>query len=167
MKIDRKELPFRQGAIGIIVDNTNRFLVVQMQSYDENQWRFPGGGIDEGEKAEEALLRELEEELKSKDFEIIKRSNHIIEYDWPEEVILDRYKKKNELYKGQQQIQFLTKYTGNSDELDFDNVELRQVAWITLEEFPKYFVFPGQLEESLNVVKEFSDHLGFDSVQTS
>ena len=36
-----------------------------------NAWQFPQGGIDEGENTKEALLRELEEEIGTKDIEII------------------------------------------------------------------------------------------------
>ena len=32
-----------------------------------NAWQFPQGGIDEGENTKEALLRELEEEIGTKD----------------------------------------------------------------------------------------------------
>jgi putative (di)nucleoside polyphosphate hydrolase len=157
MKIDRNKLPYRQGVIGIIQNKAGHFLVVQMQSYGEDQWRFPGGGIDKGETPEAALLRELMEELGSNEFEIVKKSNHIIQYEWPEKVILDREHIKKELYRGQQQIQFFVRYTGLSDELPFNKEELRQIAWITKQDFPKYFTFPGQLEESYGVISEFLD----------
>ena len=36
-----------------------------------NIWQFPQGGIDENESEEEALLRELEEEIGTREVEII------------------------------------------------------------------------------------------------
>ena len=100
------ELPYRQGAIGIIIDDKNQFLVVQMISYGENQWRFPGGGLEDNEEHSIALLRELNEELGSDKFDVIKESNQINRYNWPEGVIIEQIKKKKRYFKGQEHKHF-------------------------------------------------------------
>ena len=60
---DINKLPYRKAVTGYIVDKKNNFLLIQNLEYKKNHWRPPGGGIDEGEDPESALLRELKEEL--------------------------------------------------------------------------------------------------------
>jgi putative (di)nucleoside polyphosphate hydrolase len=155
--IKDQDLPYRKGAIGIVVNNDNKFLIVQMVSYGENDWRLPGGGVEEGEQAEDAILRELKEELGSDQFIIVKRSNIVVRYDWPENVIVEQYKKRKVKYRGQEQTQFLLKYTGDVSEIVIDPNELRQIKWIDIEEFASHFTFPNQLEYLNKTLKDLFD----------
>ena len=49
----------------------------------KNAWQFPQGGIDEGETPEEALLRELQEEIGCNNIEILGEYPEWISYDFP------------------------------------------------------------------------------------
>ncbi len=49
----------------------------------DNAWQFPQGGIDNGESADEALYRELEEEIGTRDVEIIAEYPKWVSYDFP------------------------------------------------------------------------------------
>ncbi len=51
----------RDCALGIVF-NADRTKVLLVQRHDVPIWVLPGGGIDEGERAEEAVVRELSEE---------------------------------------------------------------------------------------------------------
>ena len=62
-------------------------MIVQKSSYKDNEWDIPGGGIEESEKPEVAIIRELKEELGSNKFEIVKTGKLTDRYEWPEEVI--------------------------------------------------------------------------------
>lgn len=151
-------LGYRKGTIGIITDSDSKFLVVQMVDYGENDWRFPGGGVEEGEKEEETILRELREELGTDKFEIIKRSKNIIQYDWPDHVIASQIKNKNRYFRGQRQTQFLIKFMGNKKyDIIVDPNELNQIKWIKKEELRNYLHFERQFEEAKKVLEEFGE----------
>jgi ADP-ribose pyrophosphatase YjhB (NUDIX family) len=56
-----KESNMQDCALGIVF-NADRTQVLLIQRRDVPVWVLPGGGIDEGESAEEAVIRELREE---------------------------------------------------------------------------------------------------------
>ncbi len=65
--------------MGIVIKDGKVLMQKRNDPHNKNfhlKWEFPGGGIDAGEKIEEALIRETKEEA-GYDVEIIKRSNYI------------------------------------------------------------------------------------------
>tara|TARA_A100001015_G_scaffold294005_1_gene371280 strand:- start:409 stop:840 length:432 start_codon:yes stop_codon:yes gene_type:complete len=52
-------------AIGIIINSENKVCLTKRQDHQTyaNFWEFPGGKVDSNEKLEDALARELEEEI--------------------------------------------------------------------------------------------------------
>jgi len=49
-------------------------------------WQFPQGGIDEGEEVQEALFRELEEEIGTSDATVVAEYPEWISYDFPPKI---------------------------------------------------------------------------------
>lgn len=52
--------------VGAIIENENKEILCALRSPEmtlPNYWEFPGGKIEEGESKEEALKREIKEEL--------------------------------------------------------------------------------------------------------
>jgi putative (di)nucleoside polyphosphate hydrolase len=77
----------------------------------EHSWQFPQGGIKHGETPEQAMFRELEEEigLKAEHVKIIGRTRDWLRYEVPDHFI------KREIrghYRGQKQIWFLLRMVG-------------------------------------------------------
>jgi double-stranded uracil-DNA glycosylase len=62
----------REAARALVVDDAGRVLLVQFRRPvgDDSWWGSPGGGIDPGETHEEALRRELREEIGLHAFEL-------------------------------------------------------------------------------------------------
>lgn len=65
----------------IIIDSDKVFATQRGYGEFKDGWEFPGGKIDAGETPEEALIREIKEEL---DTEIeVKELLDTVEYDYP------------------------------------------------------------------------------------
>jgi protein-L-isoaspartate(D-aspartate) O-methyltransferase len=47
----------------VLTDDTGKVLLVHRQTADYDHWEVPGGKIEEGETAQAAAVRELQEEL--------------------------------------------------------------------------------------------------------
>ena len=64
-KAPRRKVPHHQVAIGVVQDDRGKVLI-QRRPYEAmlgGLWEFPGGKLEPGEAAEQALARELREEL--------------------------------------------------------------------------------------------------------
>ena len=146
--------PYRMGVHAIVLDGNNNILLVQKQRYGDNQWDFPGGGVENGEKLKDAVLRELKEELGSNTFEIIKESPFIDRFEWPTEDQQRGYDKHGKWWRGQEKHQFITKFTGNKDELIIQEKEIKKIIWVPYSKLKSHLIFEGQWENAKKVFEE-------------
>ena len=77
----------------------------------QHAWQFPQGGIKSGETPEQAMFRELEEEvgLKPEHVRILGRTRHWLRYEVPEKWIRRDWRGT---YRGQKQIWYLLRMLG-------------------------------------------------------
>lgn len=68
-------------AAAIIIDNGKVFATQRGYGEFKDGWEFPGGKIEEGENAQEAIIREIHEELDTK-ISIVEKID-TVEYDYP------------------------------------------------------------------------------------
>ncbi|AGX88570.1 RNA pyrophosphohydrolase [Candidatus Symbiobacter mobilis] len=82
-----------------------------------HSWQFPQGGIDRGENPEQAMIRELYEELglQREHVRIVARTRDWLRYEVPDEYIR---RDSRGLYKGQKQIWFLLQLVGHDWDLN-------------------------------------------------
>ncbi len=118
-------------------------------------WQMPQGGIDKGEDAETAALRELREEtgVVPDHVHIIGRSQEDYLYDLPEELLGKIWKGK---YRGQRQSWFLMRFTGQDQHINIqtDHPEFSDWKWADPEVLPEMIVpFKRDLYRAL--LKEF------------
>ena len=117
----------------------NEDILATQRGYGEfkGKWEFPGGKIKENEDQEEALIREIKEELNA-DIDVIDFLN-TVECDYPEfHLIMHTYicNLKNE-------IEFVKH---NENELEHDNM-----VWLEKEDLDLLDWLPADIE----VVKEY------------
>ena len=96
--------------VGIILCNA-RNQVFWGKRVNQHAWQFPQGGINAGETPEQAMYRELEEEvgLLPDHVRILGRTREWLRYDVP-----THWTRRDNrgLYRGQKQIWFLLRLTG-------------------------------------------------------
>ena len=75
--------------VAMVVLNDKQDILICRRKGTEN-WQFPQGGIDENELIEDAMYRELYEEvgLKKEDVSIVGKTNREIKYDIPKTCLL-------------------------------------------------------------------------------
>jgi len=98
---------YRPNVAAIIVSSEypeTKDVFIAERSDLEGVWQFPQGGIDEGESSEEALFRELGEEIGTKKVEIIAEYPDWVTYDFPSHVAA-----KMAPYAGQKQRYYLVR----------------------------------------------------------
>ena len=107
--------------VGIVICNDQR-KVLWARRTGEEAWQFPQGGINKGESAEEAMYRELKEEvgLDPHNVEILARTKGWLKYDVPKSWIRRDCRDR---YRGQKQIWFLLRLTGKDSDVFLKNTE--------------------------------------------
>lgn len=125
---------FRLNVGIIIVGGENRlFWGKRIGPFDA--WQFPQGGMNEDETPEQAMFRELEEEvgLTKDDVEIVAVTKGWLRYRLPKRYLRrDRYRKNPCI--GQRQKWFLLKLTATEDRIDFERTghpEFQGWRWVS------------------------------------
>ena len=96
--------------VGIILVN-QRNEVFWGKRIREHSWQFPKGGIKHGETPEQAMYRELHEEvgLRPEHVKILGRTRGWLRYEVPKHWIKRQWR---DTYRGQKQIWFLLRLVG-------------------------------------------------------
>lgn len=118
--------------VGIMLLNKSKQVFWARRVKNKNAWQFPQGGVKEGETLEQAMFRELNEELglSALDVKILSVSNQWLSYRLPK-----RYWRKNSLplVIGQKQKWFLLEMISDDSQIQLDSVlpaEFDQWRWV-------------------------------------
>ncbi|KAF7598308.1 MAG: RNA pyrophosphohydrolase [Candidatus Dactylopiibacterium carminicum] len=101
--------------VGIVIANPHN-EVFWGKRIREHSWQFPQGGIKQGESPEQAMHRELYEEvgLRPKHVHVLARTRDWLRYDVPKNWIKREWRST---YRGQKQIWFLLRLVGRDSDI--------------------------------------------------
>ncbi|MBI4989716.1 MAG: RNA pyrophosphohydrolase [Rhodocyclales bacterium] len=116
--------------VGIILVN-GKNEVFWGKRIREHSWQFPQGGIKHGESPEQAMYRELQEEigLKQEHVRILGRTRDWLRYEVPKQWIRREWRNT---YRGQKQIWFMLRLTGRDTDVSLrasDHPEFDAWRW--------------------------------------
>jgi putative (di)nucleoside polyphosphate hydrolase len=128
--MNENELKYRENVAGILRDSRGKILICERLGVRDG-WQFPQGGVDPGETPEQALVRELREEIsvEAADFRIVHRLGPY-RYLYGE----GRVKKG---HHGKKQMYFLCDFLGRENRIDVrtKHPEFQAFRWIHPVEF--------------------------------
>ncbi len=126
-------------------------------------WQLPQGGMENGETAEIAALRELEEEtgIRAEHVKPLGQIPGWLAYDYPPEVRENpRFHKKRHL--GQKQRWLAFRFHGSDADIDlqrYGEVEFDAWRWGALSEIPE-LIIPWKRDVYVRVVEAFAAFAG-------
>lgn len=102
--------------VGIILTNSRGELLWARRVGGQDAWQFPQGGIKQNESAEQALYRELEEEvgLRPADVEILGVTRGWLRYRLPSRFV----RQQQPVCIGQKQKWFLLRFLGTDEQIN-------------------------------------------------
>lgn len=110
--------------VGIILFN-HKYKVFWARRSGHDGWQFPQGGVKANESLEQALYRELKEEvgLGPSQVKVVARTQQWLHYDLPDSYLRRLRNRRNRNFRGQKQIWFLLELIGDESKvcLDFSN----------------------------------------------
>ena len=152
-------LPYRPCAGVMLVNAEGRVFVGQRRDSTLDAWQMPQGGIDPGEDALTAAIRELGEEtgVAPDKVELIAEAPGEFLYDLPADLIGKVWKGK---WRGQRQRWFLFRFLGTDADIDIatEHPEFSIWRWSDPADLPSMIVpFKRKLYE--DVLAALGPHL--------
>ncbi|WP_315764302.1 RNA pyrophosphohydrolase [Sphingomonas sp. Y38-1Y] len=135
------DLPYRPCAGVMLLNAQGEVFVGQRLDSVLEAWQMPQGGIDPGEDALEAAVRELGEEagIAPDKVELVAEAGEELTYDLPDDLIGKVWKGK---WRGQRQRWFLFRFLGTDDDVNIQTAEpeFRAWRWVAPAELPELIV---------------------------
>ncbi len=124
------DISYKPNVAAILRNTRGRILICERLGVD-GAWQFPQGGIDDGETAEQALIREVWEEIgvHAEDIQIIEKRG-------PYRYLYGNGRIKRG-HHGKEQFYFLCNYTALDAQINVDtkHPEFQAFRWIAPEDF--------------------------------
>ncbi len=138
--VSYSNLPYRT-CVGIVLFNASGNILVGSRIDSKvDIWQMPQGGVDKGESLEEALFREMKEEIGTNKAELIADHGKWLFYDLPYYLLGKLWNGK---FKGQKQRWFLLKFNGVDSDINIntDIPEFKEWRWSPIDEIVDHSIY--------------------------
>ena len=135
----RRKLRYRLNVAGMLMTPGGDLLICERLNLP-GAWQFPQGGVDRGESLEEAITRELSEEIGiTADQWIERRQSGPFRYDFEENRLIRGYSGKDQHF-------FLLEYLDDPLAIDVHQpaAEFRAFQWIQPSDFDLRWLPPSK-----------------------
>jgi putative (di)nucleoside polyphosphate hydrolase len=138
----------------MILNANKEILVGRRLDHPSGYWQMPQGGIDDDENPEEAVWREMLEEIGTNKAELIKISNQWINYDIPPETL--KTLPWGHQYIGQTQKWFAFDFLGKDSDINVgtDSPEFSEWKWSRMNSIVDSIV-PFKRDVYSKILEEF------------
>lgn len=145
--------------VGIVICN-KAYQVFWAKRFKQNSWQFPQGGINDGETPEQAMFRELYEEvgLRPEDVKILYVSKTWLRYRLPRRLLRIE---QNSKFVGQKQRWFLLQLMCDESKINFNctpNQEFDGWRWVSFW-YPVRQVIAFKRDVYRKAMREFAQFL--------
>ena len=126
------DLPYRP-CVGMMLFNAEgRVFVGKRIDQSVEAWQMPQGGIDAGEDPRAAAMRELEEEIGTRNAEVLREHPEWLTYDLPPHLVGFALQGR---YRGQKQKWFALRFRGAESEINLgtSHPEFSEWQWMDLD----------------------------------
>ena len=157
--MEEKSLLKYRKCVGMMIFNKEKKILVGRRiDHPSGFWQMPQGGIDEDENPEEAVWREMLEEIGTNQAELIRVSKQWLTYDIP----LESFKTLpwGHKYIGQTQKWFAFKFIGEDSKINVgtENPEFSEWKWTKIDSIVDNIV-PFKRDVYSKILEEFKDIL--------
>ncbi|PIZ32288.1 MAG: RNA pyrophosphohydrolase [Alphaproteobacteria bacterium CG_4_10_14_0_8_um_filter_37_21] len=142
--------------VGAVIINQNNQIFLGERCGIKNSWQMPQGGIDLNESPQDAILREIEEEIGTNKIDVIKESANWHSYILPETILENVRQYWGNGVIGQRQKWFLCKFTGRDQDINLQtsHQEFFAYMWADKKTVMHYCInFKQEVYE--NILSEF------------
>ena len=152
-------LPYRPCVGVMLVNAGGEVFVGQRRDRDQDAWQMPQGGVDAGEGAREAALRELWEEtgVTADKVTIEAETAGWLPYDLPHDLVPKIWKGR---FRGQDQKLFLMRFHGENSDVNIatEHPEFSEWRWLAADQLVDN-IGPFKRAVYASVLAEFAPHL--------